>query len=277
MRKILIVGSASYIGNSFGGYIKDTTVIKNISVRDNQWKQMDFSEFDTILFCAALVHQKEKVYTEAEYQKINCELPVAFAKKAKAEGVSQFVFLSSMAVYGLDGKVGETLVIGKGSAPNPKSYYGKSKYQAELLLSNEKSASFIVTIVRPPMVYGENCPGNYQRLKRLVLKYKVFPAIKNQRSMISIQMLCKALERLIWDRQGGIFHPQDAEYICVLEMAKKIASEGRSKLYISRLLSIGVYLSSPFLEAVNKVWGGLIYDKQIDKGTKQNEKEKAVG
>lgn len=264
MKHVLIIGSTSYIGNAFQKYIGESAAVKKISVRNDEWRRMDFSEFDTILFCAAIVHKKKGLYTEEEYEEINCELPVALAKKAKEEGVSQFVFLSSMAVYGLEGNIGSTVLIDKGIEPDPKSYYGKSKYKAEFFLLKEQTDFFIVTVVRPPMVYGENCPGNYQRLKRIVLKYKVFPNIKNQRSMISISHLCEKLSELIQERKSGIFHPQDPEYICTLELAKQISRESGSVLHISKALSLLIYLSSPFVQIVHKVWGGLVYDKDID-------------
>ncbi|WP_206460031.1 NAD-dependent epimerase/dehydratase family protein [Anaerovorax sp. IOR16] len=265
MKHVLIVGATSYIATAFEKYIDTKFIkVKKISVKDNQWYQMDFSNYNIILFCAAIVHKNESQYTEKEYIKINCELPVAIAKKAKAEGVSQFVFLSTMAVYGLEGKVGETIYINKKTPLHPKSYYGKSKYRAESSLLRERTDYFTVTIVRPPMVYGKDCPGNYQKLKQLVLKYKVFPDIRNQRSMISIDNLCKELKEIINERKSGIFHPQDPEYVCTLDLAKKIALEAGVTLHVSKLLSIAVLLSTPFIRTVHKVWGGLVYDREID-------------
>ena len=83
------------------------------------------------------------------------------AKKAKAEGVAQFIFMSSMSIYGKN-----TGRINKDTMPKPNSYYGKSKWQAEVALEQLVSETFQVAILRPPMVYGDGCRGNYSLLKK---------------------------------------------------------------------------------------------------------------
>ena len=83
------------------------------------------------------------------YYKVNRDLVYEVAKKAKADGVKQFVFLSSMSVYGI-----ETGVISKDTVPTPKSYYGKSKLQAEELIAPLQDATFNIAVLRPPMIYG---------------------------------------------------------------------------------------------------------------------------
>ena len=71
------------------------------------------------------------------------------------QGVKQFIFLSSISVYGLD-----TGVINEETPLNPRTHYGKSKLEAEQKLQKLADKTFNITILRPPMVYGKNCKGN---------------------------------------------------------------------------------------------------------------------
>src|SRR5699024_450683 len=89
-----------------------------------------------------------------------------------------------MSVYGL-----EEGVIDDNTPLNPTTHYGKSKLQAEEKINELNNNSFKVAIVRPPMIYGKGCKGNYQRLRRLALITPVFPYIDNKRSMIYIDNL----------------------------------------------------------------------------------------
>ena len=62
---------------------------------------------------------------------MNTELTIALAKKAKAEGVKQFIFISSAIVYGNSAPVGKTKVITKNTPVSPSNCYGDSKAKAE--------------------------------------------------------------------------------------------------------------------------------------------------
>src|SRR5699024_4967609 len=96
---------------------------------------------------------------------------------------------------------------------NPKNTYGKSKSDAEKLIIELETDDFKVAILRPPMVYGEGCKGNYQLLRRVALVSPIFPDFKNKRSMIHIDVLSKKIERIIVKNEHGIFCPQDTQYV----------------------------------------------------------------
>ena len=83
---------------------------------------------------------------------MNCDLAVDAAKKAKAEGVRQFVFLSTMAVYGLTAAFGETVTITAQTPTVPTDNYGLSKLEAEQALLALEGPDFRVAILRPPMI-----------------------------------------------------------------------------------------------------------------------------
>lgn len=264
MKKILITGANSYIGTSFEKWLKqwpEEYKVDTVSMRDDAWKEKGFSEYDVVLHMAAVVHKKEKPEMESLYFKVNRNLPVEVAKKAREAGVRQFIFMSTMAVYGEEGKIGEELVITRNTKPNPKTYYGKSKLEAEYELNRLTNENFKVIVLRPPMVYGPNCPGNYSRLEKLALKSPVFPMIQNKRSMLHIYKLCEYVKEYIDNESQGVFFPQDNEYVNTSLLVKKIAQENGKKIYLSKSMGWIMKLIGKRINVVNKVFGNLIYGK----------------
>ena len=169
MKKILITGANSYIGDSFEKYIRKSYsneyIVETIDMIDGMWREKSFTGYDSVLHVAGIAHQKETKENACLYYEINKDLAIEVAQKARAEGVQQFVFLSTMSVYGKD-----TGVITKETQPAPKSHYGKSKWQAEQGISMLDSESFRVCILRPPMVYGYGCKGNFPKVQKIVEK-----------------------------------------------------------------------------------------------------------
>ncbi len=113
-----------------------------------------------------------------------------------------------MGVYGT-----ETGYITKDTVPTPKTPYAKSKYEAEQLLLEMNARDFNIVILRPPIVYGKDCVGNYPRLANMALKLPIFPNINNQRSMIYIDNLSEFIRLLIDHNVGGMYFPQNKEYV----------------------------------------------------------------
>ncbi len=257
MKKIVITGAESYIGTSFENYMKqwpEKYQVEVVDVVDGTWREMDFSGCDVVFHVAGIAHRKETKENERLYYEVNRDLPIDVAKKAKVEGVGQFIFLSSMSVYGM-----ETGIITKETAPRPKSNYGKSKIQAEEGLFRLQENDFVMTVIRPPMVYGKGCKGNFQTVVKIVKKLPVFPKVKNKRSMIYIDTLCSFVKKCIEEDVGGIFFPQNTEYVNTTEMAKLIAEKLGKKIYCSYLLGAMVNVGKLFFPICKKAFGSLVY------------------
>lgn len=159
MKRILITGANSYIGTSFEKWLSqwpDKYTVDTIDMIDGKWRKESFAGYDVVFHVAGIAHIRETKKNRDLYYKVNRDLAYETAKKAKAEGVNQFIFISSMSVYGVDNGV-----INKNTPLNPKSNYGKSKLQAEKLIKPLCDDNFKVAILRPPMVYGKGCKGNY--------------------------------------------------------------------------------------------------------------------
>ncbi|AIQ37496.1 hypothetical protein R50345_24415 [Paenibacillus sp. FSL R5-0345] len=263
--KILITGEKSYIGKKFGLWLSqwpEDYEIDFIPVRDEKWREKDFSQFDVLFHVAALVHRKEKSSMHDLYYTINKELTIELSKKAKKDGVKQFVFLSTMAVYGLEGSMKKNIVINKNTKENPNTLYGETKLQAEKELLKMEDNDYIISIIRPPMIYGPNCPGNFKKLKRLVLASPIFPKIRSKRSMLYIDNLSDFIRVLINKKKSGVFHPQNPEYIDIQEMIKAIALNNNKKIYLSEILAKMILLL-PSLKIANKLFGSLVYDFEL--------------
>lgn len=263
MKKILITGANSYIGMSFKNWVSkwpDKYRVDSISVRGSEWKKKSFKGYDVVFHVAAIVHVKEKEIDE--YFRVNRDLTVEVAKKAKQEGVKQFIFPSTMSVYGI-----ETGYITKNTPPNPKTLYAKSKYEAEKLLLKMNDDNFKVAILRPPIIYGNDCKGNYPRLARLAIKVPVFPDINNKRSMIYIDNLSEFIRLIINYEIGGLYFPQNKDYVNINDLVTLIAKAHGKQLKHTKIFNFAVYLGLKISKTFRKVFGSLIYDKEMLGGT----------
>lgn len=263
MKRILITGANSYIGTSFENYIKqwpDEYQVDTIDMKDVSWREKSFKGYDTVFHVAGIAHIKETKKNAHLYYQVNRDLAIETAKKAKTDGVKQFIFLSSMSVYGL-----ETGEITKDTMPNPKSHYGCSKLEAEHEINKLHDDNFLVATLRPPMVYGKDCKGNFQCLVRVVKLSPVFPAIKNQRNMIYIDNLSSFLKIVVDNSLSGLMYPCNREYSDTCRMALLIGSRLGKKVFLSKALALPISVFW-FIPKVKKAFGSLIYKDLPDIG-----------
>ncbi|QHE53732.1 NAD-dependent epimerase/dehydratase family protein [Pontibacillus sp. HMF3514] len=266
MKKILVTGANSYVGTSFKNWVSvyaDKYIVETISLRDDRWTEYSFNGYDVVLHTAAIVHLKE--HNTEQYFKINRDLTIEVAKKAKKEGVKQFIFLSTMGVYGT-----EAGTITKDTIPVPKTSYAKSKYEAEKLLGELGNSDFNIAILRPPIVYGKGSPGNYIRLASLALKVPFFPDIDNERSMIYINNLSEFIRILIDYEISGLYFPQNKESVNTTNLVKLVAEVHNKKIVLFRTLNWIVKMSLKQSGMLRKVFGSFVYDKQLPGGPGSN-------
>lgn len=259
MKRVLITGKASYIGESFENWLRKNAEgyqTDTIDLKDLSWREYDFSYYDAVFHVAGIAHRKEKKENKRLYYEVNRDLALETAKKAYKEGVKQFVYLSSMSVYGV-----ETGIITDQTRMNPKTAYGRSKLQAEKLLKKLSDSQFKVVILRPPMVYGPGCKGNYPRLAKLIRLLPVFPDICNQRSMIYIDNLAAFVKSVIDSGDSGTFCPQNDTYASTSNLVRLIAEAHHKKVRFIKLLNPFIRLLD--IHTVNSLFGSLVYDKSL--------------
>lgn len=142
MKRILIAGAGSYLGTAFERYIgqwPEAYSVESIRLRGDDWRKNGFLCVRCGLSSAGIAHQKETAENAQTYYEVNCDLAAAVAEQAKAAGVGQFVYLSSMSVYGMDTGV---IIPGDPAVPD-RCHYGKSKLLAEERLRHLADDSFL--------------------------------------------------------------------------------------------------------------------------------------
>ena len=268
MKKILITGANSYIGISFENHLKKWNAryqVDTVDMMGESWKEKSFSGYDAVYHVAGIAHSDNgKISPEkaALYYQVNTHLAIETAKKAKTEGVRQFIYMSSAIVYGNSAPVGKQKVITRDTQPAPANSYGDSKLQAELSLILMQDENFRVVILRPPMVYGKGSKGNYPVLSKLAQKLPFFPVVKNQRSMIYIENLVEFVRLMIDNEEQGIFWPQNEEYSNTTELVSMIAAAHGRKILLIPGLSWALKILSYVTGLVNKAFGSLAYEKR---------------
>ena len=264
-KKILITGANSYIGMSFEKWLAqwpDEYIVDTVDMIDGSWREKSFAGYDVVFHVAGIAHVSADPSKEDLYYKINRDLAVETAEKAKTEGVKQFIFMSSMIVYGKDEPAGSQKVITSETQLLPSDFYGRSKLEADLAIQEMTDENFAVSIMRPPVIYGPGCKGNFPRLIDLAKRTFIFPGINNFRSMLYIDNLCEFLRIIIDNRKTGIFFPQNKEYVSTRDVIVEYRKQtGKSTL----LLPFPDFLVSLMsgIDVFNKAFGTKVYDKNL--------------
>jgi len=262
MKSILITGENSYIGNALsdwidGRYSNEITYTK-LSIRTDSWKKENFNKFQSIVHVSGIAHNSNDKNLKNIYYEVNTDLTIKIARKAKQDGVKHFIFLSSIIVYNAN----KEKKIDLNTLPNPSNYYSDSKLKAEEGLLQLQDHNFRVSIIRPPMVYGPNCKGNFSKLSKISKKTLFFPDIKNSRSMIFISNLCEFLSQVIINEVDGFLYPQNEEYVKTSEIVKEIANYHNKKVLFIKTPKILIFFLSKS-KLYKKIFGDLVYDKKM--------------
>lgn len=238
--KLLITGASGFVGSYFINKYKDKYDIKTFSFLNDDLSALDMAGVDVVVHLSALVHRKGGASKE-EYKQVNVTQTLELAKKAKESGVKQFVFMSTVKVYGeeTDGlpRFARNDKYTENSECHPEDEYGKSKLRAEQELLKLESEDFIVSIVRTPIVYGFGVKANIKNLVNLVSKVPVLPfgGIENRRSMVYVGNLCHLVDVVIEQEKSGVFLASDDEPLSTTKLIELIAKELNKKVYLIKI------------------------------------------
>lgn len=269
MKRILITGAGSYIGGAVEAYLSrwpERYQVESLDLRGEDWKNASFGGFDAVFHVAALVHDaasRDDPSQWPRYQAVNTTLALETAQKAKDEGVGQFLFMSTAGVYGIDGKVGTPVVITRDTPTNPKNNYSRSKLEAEIGLQTLQTDGFQVVILRPPMIYGKGCKGNYVTLAKLARKMPVFPQVENQRSMLYVENFAEFVRLMVENGEQGIFCPQNGEFTNTSRMVKAIAQAHGRTLPLIPGFTWAIGLLGKVTSLAEKAFGNWCYDPSL--------------
>lgn len=261
MKKILITGAGSYVGESVRKYMlaHGDYQVDAVDTMGDSWKKADYSQYDVVYHVAGIAHVNADPKMEALYYKVNRDLTIEVAKHAKAAGVKQFIFMSSQIVFHESQSL-KTEVLTSETKENPNGFYGDSKLQAENGIKLLADESFKVCILRPCMIYGPNAKGNFPRLVMLGAKVPMFPEWHNKRSMLYIDNLAEFVKRCVDHELEGTFYPQNRELADTVEIIRFFAKTTGHKVWITKLLNPFVWLGSFVLQPINKMFATYYYD-----------------
>ncbi|WP_428737636.1 NAD-dependent epimerase/dehydratase family protein [Sulfurimonas sp.] len=262
MQKILITGSNGFIGQYFIQKYQNKYSFQTFSFLRDKLEQLELNNINTIFYLSALVHQMSGA-SDREYERVNVTQTLQLAKKAKESGVKQFVFMSTIKVYGEESDV----VYTEESVCTPQDEYGKSKLKAEKLLLEMEDTTFKVTIVRTPIVYGYGVKANIRNLINLINKTPVLPfgSIKNRRSMVYIGNLCHLVDTVIQQKCSGVYLASDNEVISTTQLVQYIANALGKRIYLIKV---------PFFESLLKFFKPSFYKRLYGSLEVNNERTK---
>ena len=265
MKKILIVGQDNYISVHLKNYLLNRSkgfMVNVISARTDDWKALDFNVFDCIIDLESTIDEPPS--EEIAFSN-NRDLALTLAEKAKKEGANIFVYLSSIHIYGVKSQLGIPIDINKDTPYNPINLQGKSKLAGEECIKELADDTFKIIILRLPLVYGPDCPGEYEFFSNLLMENKTVPAITNKLSVIHISTLCAFLQYLLVNNITGIFHPQNKEYLSTLELLEIISKEKNLEYKTSKFLAWRYKIFKKSIpEDIKTGFGTVIYAKDID-------------
>ncbi|MDG2002319.1 MAG: NAD-dependent epimerase/dehydratase family protein, partial [Novosphingobium sp.] len=159
---------------------------------------------DAVIHLAARAHVLKE---DAEdplslFRKVNCDATLDLANAAVAAGVEQFVFVSTI---GVNGAVTYGAAFGPDDEPNPRSPYAIAKWEAEQGLQEIAGKSrMALTIVRPPLILGDNPKGNLAAMHRMIARGLPLPlrsVTKNHRDFVSRERLSAFVVTALEDKR----------------------------------------------------------------------------
>lgn len=288
MKKILILGANSYIGTSFENYIyqkyPEDYEIHTISLHGDTWRHENWSSYDSILNVTGKAHADISKLSEEqkqEYYAINCDLAVETAKKAIEDGAAQYIYLSSIIIYGDSSNSRTPVRITADTKPAPSNFYGDSKWQAEqklqeLFRTAEKTTGHTrLVLLRLPMIYGPGCKGNYKTLVKMSQKLPLFPTYHNERSVLHIDHLTEYLRNLVDSGTGGLYLPQDDTCRSTPDMVFELAEAAGRRMchaaWMNPFVRLAFYLPGKPGRLARKAFGTLVIDHELSKSSQSSQ------
>ena len=276
MKKILILGANSYIGTSFRKYLTteypEQYIVDTVSLRGDAWKSMDWANYDSVINVTGKAHADITTLSDAEkqeYYTVNCELACEAAKKAITDQAKQYIYFSSIIVYGDSSNSRKPVRITADTKPVPSNFYGESKLRAEQKLQTlfayaERETKLV--ILRLPMIYGPGCKGNYKTLVRLAEKLPLFPTYHNERSVLRIEHLAEYLKTLVDSGEEGLFWPQDETYRSTQDMIFELAGKAGKHIlpaaWLNPFVRLAFFLPGKPGKLARKAFGTLTIEQE---------------
>jgi len=241
MKTLLLTGASGFIGKRFLELCSDKFHIRVVTARLHTLDDIDFSGVDAVLHMAGKAHSMTPLPDEVYFES-NTELTRELGVRAQSAGVPHFIFMSTVNVYQTEASSG---VLNEHSPRLPETAYGISKKEAEDILLQLASSTFLIAVIRPPLVYGPGVKGNLLKFLQLAESRWPLPfkGVENARSMVSVDNLVALTKTVIDKKAAGIFLATDDKPISTEFLMRSLRSNmqkppGLFKLpgFLSRML-----------------------------------------
>lgn len=255
-RSVLITGGGGFIGRNLAlemarrgwkvrGAVRKQSMLPDgvgqVIVGDidgqTNWDEA-LSGIDTVIHLAARAHVLRETAPDPikSFHRVNVEGGAQLARAAASCEVKRLLYVSSAGVQGLQTLPEKPFT--EIDPPRPHNAYTRSKLQAEQALMFESSRSGLeIVIVRPPLVYGANAPGNFAQMIKVLRRGIPLPfaSVSNRRSLIYIDNLVDALFACATHSAaaGQTYLVSDGEDISTPELLSQL---GAAMGYPARLL-----------------------------------------
>lgn len=243
MQSVLLTGASGFIGSRLSSVISSDYYLRQVfRKRPNEKSSSDYvlcdlkkdsdlslvlKNINVVIHCAGRAHLLADNARKPieEFRKVNVELTLRLAREAVKSGIKRFIFLSSIGVNGRS----TTKPFTEEDIPSPDQDYAISKLEAEKGLQEiALSSGMEVVIIRPPLVYGPNAPGNFGRLSKWLRRNIPLPlgAIYNKRSLVALDNLVDLIVTCIEHPAAAnqVFLVSDGEDLSTTELLIRIAA-----------------------------------------------------
>lgn len=275
--KVIITGASGFIGKSLASYLENLQykVVKlTRNPMDNQIKLPDaknvkdwatlLNGIETFIHLAGRAHILDDKTDNPldEFRKVNVDWTIELARLVLKSDVKRFIYFSSLGVLGSE-SLEQPLT--EKSAFNPCYDYAVSKLEAEKMLTGLfADSNKELVIIRPPLVYSHNAPGNFNRLLSLAKSNIPLPfsAIENRRSMVSLNNLINFTELCCKHPKAAnqTFVISDDEVLSTSEIIKQLRIGMNNKVpvfYFPKSLLSLIFKVTGLNNIYNKVFGSL--------------------
>jgi nucleoside-diphosphate-sugar epimerase len=177
-------------------------------------------DVDVIVHCAARVHMTRDAASDplVEFRRVNTDGTLHLARQAVESNVKRLIFISTI---GVNGSETADMPFTAESPVFPNSAYAQSKWEAEEgLMALAAGGKMDIVVLRPPLIYGPNAPGNFASLSRLVSRHFPFPfkGVANKRSFVAVDNVVSLI-------QCCLSHPGAANQIFLVSDGKDLSTE----------------------------------------------------